>query len=494
MPIEDLSYFQEKEFKRKLALYEQMLQNGQSVYLEADELTDIAEYYQVQDEKEKAMQCIDYALSIHPGSIDPLIFLARQKMFSGDLKGAQTIRDCITDQNDREVIFLNAELLLREDKETEAEEYLAEIAEREEDDKALFAYDTACLFLDYDALEHVAKWGKYALDLEPDNENFLKLKADYLIASNRPQEAITILNDLLDANPYNVNLWNTLGEAYFVNEDYEKTLEAADFALAIDEQDAQALLLKANSQMQQQNFEEAHMLYTRYIEKNKSNELPYLFDGICLSSMELYPEALTQLQKADELSQGYSPEQQHIYSNLSEVYSKLHQEEKALEYVDKIKSIIPDYNTNLYKGHILLENGRKKEGIAYYETYIQDNDDATDAHFLVGMALMDNKSYNEAKKHFLIVQQRDKANNTKDRDVYPYLAYCDVMDDENQDFVNKMKTLCEKVFENPEHMSDDCTPEETAPEEPYNDGPLQDNKSPHLRKGDEPEQKQKARE
>ena len=33
MPIEDLSYFQEKEFKRKLALYEQMLQNGQSVYL-----------------------------------------------------------------------------------------------------------------------------------------------------------------------------------------------------------------------------------------------------------------------------------------------------------------------------------------------------------------------------------------------------------------------------------------------------------------------------
>ena len=43
MPNEDLSYFQENEFKQKLALYEQMLQGGQSVYLEADELTDIAE-------------------------------------------------------------------------------------------------------------------------------------------------------------------------------------------------------------------------------------------------------------------------------------------------------------------------------------------------------------------------------------------------------------------------------------------------------------------
>ena len=75
MSTEDLSYFQEEEFKKNLALYEQMLQGGQSVYLEADELTDIAEYYLVQNDTDKAMACIQYALNIHPGSIDPLIFL-----------------------------------------------------------------------------------------------------------------------------------------------------------------------------------------------------------------------------------------------------------------------------------------------------------------------------------------------------------------------------------------------------------------------------------
>ena len=85
-------------------------------------------------------------LNIHPGSIDPLIFLARQKMFNGDIEGAKTIRDCITDPNDREVIFLNAELLLREGKEQEATTYLSEKAETEEEDAALFAYDTATLF------------------------------------------------------------------------------------------------------------------------------------------------------------------------------------------------------------------------------------------------------------------------------------------------------------------------------------------------------------
>ena len=220
MSTEDLSYFQEEEFKKNLALYEQMLQGGQSVYLEADELTDIAEYYLVQNDTDKAMACIQYALNIHPGSIDPLIFLARQKMFNGDIEGAKTSRDCITDPNDREVIFLNAELLLREGKEQEATTYLSEKAETEEEDAALFAYDTATLFLDYGYLEQAVQWGQRALDMEPDNEKFLKLKADYLISSNRPKEAIEILNSLLDINPYNRNAWHSLGEAYYVCEDF----------------------------------------------------------------------------------------------------------------------------------------------------------------------------------------------------------------------------------------------------------------------------------
>ena len=97
-------------------------------------------------------------------------------MFNGDIEGAKTIRDCITDPNDREVIFLNAELLLREGKEQEATTYLSEKAETEEEDAALFAYDTATLFLDYGYLEQAAQWGQRALDMEPDNEKFLKFK------------------------------------------------------------------------------------------------------------------------------------------------------------------------------------------------------------------------------------------------------------------------------------------------------------------------------
>ena len=303
MPTEDLSYFHEDEFKEKLALYEQMVKGGQSVYLEADELTDIAEYYLIQNKKQKATDCIQYALSLHPGSIDPLIFLARQKMFDGDTEGAKTISDCITDQHDREVVFFNAELLLREGKEGEACAYLEKMAETDDEDPAMYAYDTAVLFLDYGYMEEAAQWGQKALDMEPENEKFLRFKADFLIASNRLQEAERLLDTLLDRNPYDLNAWNSLGEAYFVGGNYPKTLEAADFALAIDEHDAQAILLKANCLFQQQQYEAAHKTYTRYFEEYKANEIPYLFDGASLMAMGAHAEALGQLLNAEEIAQ-----------------------------------------------------------------------------------------------------------------------------------------------------------------------------------------------
>lgn len=467
MPNEDLSYFQEEEFKKKFALYEEGLRNGQPAYLEADELTDIAEYYLVHDETDKAMQCIDYALRLHPGSVDPLVFLARQKMFNGDLKGARTIRDCITDQNDREVVFLNAELLLREQKVDEAAGYLARQAEQEESDLALFYYDTACLFLDYGLLDHAAQWGGRALSMEPENESFLKFKADFLMASNRPKEAIAVLDHLLDQDPYNLSAWHTLGEAHFMNEDYAKTLEAADFALAIDEQDIHALLLKANCRFQQQYFEEAHQLYARYLEMNKSNEVPYLFDGICLAAAGDYRGALAQLQRAEELSKGDSAEQQQIYANLSDVYSKLHQPEAAFAYIDKIKGFTPDYDTDLYKGHVLMENGKTAEGMSYYEAYLQKNANDIESHFFVGVSLAENKAYDEAFRHFQYVREHDTSDKGKGQKVYAYLAYCTLMQGRYQEFLSYLKTACEKDPDSLDYTIGRYIPEEIPAKDFY---------------------------
>ena len=48
------SYFEDPEFKDILAKYEGMVESHTSVYFDAEELTDIAEYYAGQGEEQKA--------------------------------------------------------------------------------------------------------------------------------------------------------------------------------------------------------------------------------------------------------------------------------------------------------------------------------------------------------------------------------------------------------------------------------------------------------
>ena len=143
-------YYQSRHFLRLLHRYEKAVSEGHVPYLEADELTDIAEYYMTGKQDAKANQAIQAAINMHPGSVDPQIFLARQKMFYGQLEEARAIVDDITEQQDCEVIYLRAELLIREGLESEASTYLQEQMDMMQDSLDNYLYDCTAIFMDYD--------------------------------------------------------------------------------------------------------------------------------------------------------------------------------------------------------------------------------------------------------------------------------------------------------------------------------------------------------
>ena len=83
---EDYSYFENREFQKILYQYEDAVSHEQSVYMDADDLTDIAEYYMMNGRPTDAMEAIRIALALHPDSEDPQVVLARQAMVEGKLK------------------------------------------------------------------------------------------------------------------------------------------------------------------------------------------------------------------------------------------------------------------------------------------------------------------------------------------------------------------------------------------------------------------------
>ena len=63
---EDYNYFQDAEFRQSLADYERMLETGEYIEFESETLTDIAEYYAMEQRMDEANRCIRYALSDIP--------------------------------------------------------------------------------------------------------------------------------------------------------------------------------------------------------------------------------------------------------------------------------------------------------------------------------------------------------------------------------------------------------------------------------------------
>ena len=65
---EAYNFFDNKEFKDNLKRYEEAHIQGLSIYLDADEFADIAEYYRGKGRIDEAHAVLDEAINLFPGS------------------------------------------------------------------------------------------------------------------------------------------------------------------------------------------------------------------------------------------------------------------------------------------------------------------------------------------------------------------------------------------------------------------------------------------
>ena len=151
------SYFEDPEFKDLLAKYEGMAESHTPTYFDAEELTDIAEYYAMQGDEQKAEEAIDFALRLHPNNTDALVFKSRSLCIKGQLSEAYQIMNLIEDPSDREVQFLKADLLMEEHRLEEAEDIYLELA-RSEDESFEVLLDIALTYMDANRKANSYQW------------------------------------------------------------------------------------------------------------------------------------------------------------------------------------------------------------------------------------------------------------------------------------------------------------------------------------------------
>ena len=438
---DDTAYFESEGFKKILRQYEDSVQSGHPAYMDADDLADIADYYHYEGRLDEASDAIELALQFNPDAIGPLLYKAREALSLGNFRLARDYAERIRIIDQDEHLFLKGEILICEGKTEEADElFRKQYLDLPPDEQMDYVYDVANLFAEYNDYNKSFEW--MARSQGDDSDDFKELMARTLFGIGKYEDSSRLFNELLAHNPYSKVYWNALASAQFMSEDYGASITSSEYAIAIDPNDAESILTKANGLYHLENYDEALSYFEKYSEINSSDEFGYLHQGTCLINLGKYDEAITRLltaeSKAPKASQ-YLPE---IYQELAFAYSELKLPEIALQYIDKTEYLDCDHiDMEVIRGHILVANKRLKEAEDVFRNVIKESGNAPKTMLRVMVSLYDNRyvsaSYKLFKKFFNFVDDDWS-------DGYSYMALCCWDIKHYDEFVEYLKKAVEK--------------------------------------------------
>ncbi len=414
-------YFDSKKFRKMLSEYEKGLEGHSTVFFDPDDLAEIADYYQFVGEDYKADEAINTALSINPGAVFPLVFRAHQALSKNDIKNAKDFVSRIIDKSDPEYIYISAEIMLSEGKVKEADNYLRDyLNEQDEGDREDVIIDVTRTLVDFEEFDYAQKWLSLATDTE--HEDYKELKARILFGKGKYEDSISIFRELIDRNPFSKRDWQGLASAQFMNEEFRESVESSEYAIAIDPDDAHSLMVKANGMFRLENFEEALEYYRRYCEKAPYDDYGEYSQGITLFCMDRLDEAIEHLNKALAIGSDNSPNKPCIYQELAFAYAGIGQYDKAIESILETQKYDCDHaEMKVIHGHILLMADKFREAETLFKQAINNSDDVRATIIRVIASLQEN-GYAEAG--YNLFKQLESIFEDDLNSGYSYMALC----------------------------------------------------------------------
>lgn len=355
MPRKNSPSDKEQELSELITRYEAAKAENKQLYLDGDQLADIADKYAIDHRFDDAQEVITYGLELHPGHTELLVEQAYLYLDTTQLQKAKDVVECITETYDTEVKLLRAEILLNEGKLDDAEIELNTIEEPESLDTIV---DVSYLYMDMGYPEKALPWLTRGIVKFQEDEEFLAAIADCYRSAEHNEKAIYFYDKLIDKNPYNATYWTGLAKCHFAMQEFDKTIEACDFALAADDTCGDAHTMKAHSLFHLENEAEAIEEYKLALQcKSLPPEFAYMFIGLAYANQENWESGYESYEKAVKfIGDDNSPLLPDIYGNEAFCLSKLGKYQEAHQICEKAKQSLPN-NVEIYlqEGRIYME-------------------------------------------------------------------------------------------------------------------------------------------
>lgn len=364
----DEDFFESKAFREKLADYEQSIAEGRSPFMDADDLTDIADYYNYKGHVEEAHDAIDLALEIHPGATMPLVFKSREALQNGDLETAMEYAGMIEDQNDPEAQYLNAEMIIARENPEDADRYLLDEYEHMNPDrKTDFMVDVANIWNEYMYHDKAYEW---AMRIKQTDETEVKeLIGRIMFGLKRYKESGDIFEELVDRKPFSLSAWYALASAQFMDQNPSEALKSIEFALAINPEHPDCLMLKGNILMRKDNFAEAAEFFRRYSRQMPDDMLACINLASCYLNINRMEDARQMVEKA--LDSDDDDILLQACENMVFIELASNNNGAAMEWAEKAEQFTDDASESLMlKGHVMLCDKKPEEAMQIFQDAI----------------------------------------------------------------------------------------------------------------------------
>ncbi len=334
MLLADDTFFNDPEFRQMLKNYEEAASQGTPPFLDADDLIDIADYYRMTNQTEKAKAVAENAVALFPHATLPNVFMARNALREYNLEKAQHYVSMIEAHDDPDYLYIKAELLLYQYRTEEANQLLtAYFNGLPNEDNGWFIKDVVNLYLDYEEFASGYDWLMKYND-EKDND-YLDLLGRALYGIGQAEKGEQIFTQLTDQNPFEKRYWKMLADTQLAQHKIEAAIASSEYAIAIDPDDPAALNIKGTALMEQGDWTQAEEFFEKAIQLLPTECSFYLNRSTCLININDFEGTIACLQGALDNSNDAQKMAGTIYHQMALCHGALGNVETAKMLLDQ---------------------------------------------------------------------------------------------------------------------------------------------------------------
>lgn len=266
--------------------FESMLKTNDILFFDSEEFEIIINHYLDNGEMAMARKAIRIGLEQHPSSTSLKLYLVEIYVIDNELNKAEVLIDEIYDieKSNEEVYIQKANIHSRRNEHAQAIYLLETALDISLDNSEIYSLiGMEYLFLEdfHNALLNFI----YCVNEDPENDSALHNAVYCFDILEQHQQAIDFLLDYIERFPYSEIAWQNVGKQYYTLKNYNKALEAYDFAIISDDAFVGAYLEKGKVLEKLGRYQEAIDCYVLTLRLEDPSTFALLRTGKCYEKL-----------------------------------------------------------------------------------------------------------------------------------------------------------------------------------------------------------------